>query len=99
MNVQSPTTHRGGWLSQLRWNRRVRSRVAFMAILHGVTSDGKMCHTFEEMEARLHELAQIFPPERTLIKVLGHEGRVDYHVPDNLPGEELGGGRRDSPGS
>ena len=66
-------------------------RVAFVAILHGVTSDAKMCHTFAEMEARLHELAQIFPPERTLIKVLGHEGRVDYHVPDNLPGEELGG--------
>ena len=66
-------------------------RVAFMAILHGVTSDGKMCHNFAEMEARLHELAQVFPPERTLIKVLGHEGRVDYHVPDNLPGEELGG--------
>ncbi len=66
-------------------------RVAFMAILHGVTSDGKLCHNFAEMEARLHELAKIFPPERTLIKILGHEGRVDYHVPDNLPGEELGG--------
>ena len=31
MNVHSPTTHRGGWLAQLRWNRRVRSGIVSVA--------------------------------------------------------------------
>jgi hypothetical protein len=65
--------------------------IALVTILHGVSSDGKMCHNFAEMEARLHELAAVFPPERTLVKLLGYEGRVDYYLPDNLPGAELGG--------
>jgi hypothetical protein len=66
-------------------------KIALVTILHGVSSDGKICHNFAEMEARLHELARMFPPEHTLIKLTGYEGRIDYHVPDNLPGEELGG--------
>jgi hypothetical protein len=66
-------------------------RTALVAILHGVSSDGKICHNFAEMEGRLHELARLFPPECTLVKLLGFEGRVDYHLPDNLPGVELGG--------
>ena len=66
-------------------------KTCLVTILHGVSSDGKMCHNFAQMEDRLHQLAAVFPPENTLVKLLGHEGRVDYHLPDNLPGEELGG--------
>ena len=31
MNVPSSTTYRGGWLGQLRWNRRVRGRLVSVA--------------------------------------------------------------------
>ena len=66
-------------------------KTALVTILHGITSDGKICHNFADMEARLHELARLFPPEHTLVKLTGYEGRVDYHLPENLPGEEIGG--------
>jgi hypothetical protein len=65
--------------------------IGLVAILHGLTHDGKICHTFEDMAARLPELARRFPARRTLIKLVGFEGRIDRHWPDTSPSPILGG--------
>ena len=65
--------------------------ISLVVILHGMTHDGKVCHTFDQMAARLEQLADHFPPQKTLIKMVGFEGPIDRRWPDTLPAPELGG--------
>jgi len=65
--------------------------ISLVAILHGVTHDGKICHNFDEMASRLEELALKFSPHKTLLKLAGFEGHIDRHWPDVLPSPLLGG--------
>lgn len=65
--------------------------IGLVTILHGMTHDGKICHTFAEMEARLPGLAERFPARRTLVKLVGFEGNIDRCWPDAGPAPALGG--------
>ncbi|MCC7355902.1 MAG: hypothetical protein IT330_19355, partial [Anaerolineae bacterium] len=65
--------------------------LALTVILHGRSHDGKIGHTFADMTQRLEELALSFSPRRTLIKLVGFEGRVDHAWPHNDPDPVLGG--------
>jgi hypothetical protein len=65
--------------------------IALAVNLHGRSHDGKVCHDFAAMAQRMEELAALFPPQHTLIKVVGFEGRIDHHWPDNDPDPVLGG--------
>jgi len=67
--------------------------IRLVAILHGGSHDGKIGYDFRAMAACLEELAKRFPPNHTLIKVAGFEGRIDRNWPDVEPGEALGGAR------
>ncbi|MCY4081436.1 MAG: carbohydrate ABC transporter permease [Caldilineaceae bacterium] len=67
MNVDSPVTQGGGWLSQLRWNRRVRGRVVsfsahFSMILLSLIF---LIPMFWMLSTSLKSRAQtwLFPPE------------------------------------
>lgn len=71
--------------------------ISLVCILHGISHDGKVCHTFAEMIGVLQELAQRFPPSKTLIKLVGFEGNIDRRWPDAFPAPELGGWEGFSP--
>ena len=66
-------------------------QIGLVVLLHGLSHDGKVCHNFADMARRLEELAPLYSPQRTLVKLLGFEGRIDRHWPDNGPALELGG--------
>lgn len=65
--------------------------VGLTVILHGRSHDGKILHDFAAMTRRLEELSRLYPPTRTIVKLVGFEGRVDHHWPDNDPDPVLGG--------
>lgn len=65
--------------------------LGLVVFLHGIGSASQVGHTFAEMADKLVALASRFPPERTVVKVLGFEGRIDHFWPDNAPAESLGG--------
>jgi hypothetical protein len=66
-------------------------KIALVAMLHGRAYNGKTCHTFEQMSGRAGALSARFPPERTLLFVLGFDGRMDFTWPGTSPDEALGG--------
>lgn len=65
--------------------------LSLVVVLHGCSHYGTVCHDYAAMERRLEELAALFPPQRTLVKLVGYEGRIDRRWPDNGPDEALGG--------
>ena len=64
--------------------------IALVVILHGHSQAGKVCHDFDAMGKRLEELAALFPPERTLVKLVGFEGRAEHNLPSGAPDRALG---------
>lgn len=64
--------------------------IALVVILHGHSQAGKICHNFAAMVNRLEELAPLFPPGRTLVKLVGFEGRVEHNLPSSAPDRALG---------
>ena len=67
MNVDLPATHGGSWLSQLRWNRRVRGRVVsfsahfFMILLSLVFLIPMLWMLSTSLKSRAQ--TWLFPPE------------------------------------
>ena len=66
-------------------------RIALVANIHGLSDDGKVCHTFDAIIQRLEQLAVLFPPQNTLVRLVAAEGRFDHNWPDNTPALALGG--------
>lgn len=70
-----------------RWLGELCLNVTF----HGDANDGKLCHSFAEMERRLGEIARFCDPRRTHVHVVGWDGRWDYTWPAFDPDPLLGG--------
>ncbi len=89
-----------GWMAEAFGLRPVAERpdaqpwlmdVSLVVVLHGLSHYGTICHDYATMERRLTELAALYPPQRTLVKLVGYEGRIDRRWPDNGPADALGG--------
>jgi hypothetical protein len=65
--------------------------LGLVVLLHGIGTNNHVGYTFVEMAEQLTRLADRFPSQRMLVKVLGFEGRIDNTWPDNTPAEQLGG--------
>ncbi|MCJ7551999.1 MAG: DUF6259 domain-containing protein [Anaerolineae bacterium] len=66
-------------------------RIGLVVMMHGISHDGKILNTFEQMAERLERLAERYPPEGTLVELVAFEGRFDHSWPENAPAPELGG--------
>ncbi len=65
--------------------------LGLVVLLHGIGTNNHVGYTFDEMAEHLTRLAERFPPQHILVKILGFEGRIDNTWPDNTPDERLGG--------
>ena len=65
--------------------------IGLVVVLHGRSHYGTIRHSYADMARRLEELATLFPPQRTLVKLVGFEGPIDRRWPDNDPDPALGG--------
>jgi hypothetical protein len=89
-----------GWMAGVFGLRPVAERadaqpwlkdMSLVVVLHGLSHYSTICHDYAAMGRRLQELATLHPPQRTLVKLLGHEGPIDRRWPDNEPAALLGG--------
>jgi len=65
--------------------------IALTVMMLGEGMTGQIGYTFAQMEERLEELAQVFPPQNTLLYIPGYDGRMDMRWPHIYPAENLGG--------